>query len=195
MSEVAGQYDLTDLLERASARIRGNRADCPWCGRKRSVSFDESKGVYHCHGAGCDFSGNTVKLAREQGLTTRLTAAEYHELCQKRELADRAARALYERVKARRFELLDYLHVLGDLEATAHRLGPDNPETWDALSAVYADRPAILAKLTILENAGAADLLRFLAANPETQKRVIDGVRMRGGLTDDSGKFVGVAGA
>ncbi len=195
MSTAAAQHGLIDLLQRAGARIRGNRADCPRCKRQRSVSFDESRGVYHCHGSGCDFSGGTVKLAREQGLAARLTAAEYRELLQQRERADRAARSLYERVRVRRFELLGCLHALGDLESTAHRLGPDSPETWNALSAVYEERPAILAELTILENAGAADLLRFLSAEPEAREQVIDGVLMRGGLADAFGRFIEVAGA
>ena len=77
MSTTAQHFALTDLLTRAGAHIRGRRADCPRCKRQRAVSFDESRGVYHCHGSGCDFSGGTVKLAREQGLAARLTAAEY----------------------------------------------------------------------------------------------------------------------
>lgn len=196
MNAVTAESSVPELLERAGATLRSrNRADCPRCKRQRAVSFDESRGVYHCHGAGCDFSGGAGKLARAQGLTPRLTAAEYHELCQKREIADRAARMLYERVQTRRFELLESLHALGHLEATAHRLGPDNPETWDALSTVHAGRPAILAELTILENAGAADLLRFFSAIPEAQERVIEGVLMRGGLIDAYGRFLEVAGA
>lgn len=194
MSATAQQFALTDLLKKAGAHIRGRRADCPRCKRQRAVSFDESRGVYHCHGSGCEFSGGTVKLAREQGLASRLTAAEYHEFLQEREQADRAARSLYERVRAWRFELLDYLRTLGDLDSLAHRLGPDNPETWNALSAVYAERPAVLAELTILENAGAADLLRFLSAEPEVREQSIDGVLTRGGLTDAYGRFMEVSG-
>ena len=193
MSTAAAQHGLIDLLQRAGARIRGNRADCPRCKRQRSVSFDESRGVYFCHGSGCDFSGGTVKLAREQGLAARLTAAEYRELLQQRERADRAARSLYKRVRVRRFDLLDRLHALAGLESTAHGLGPDNSETWDVLSAVYVERPAVLAELTILENAGAADLLRFLSTEPEVREQVIDGVLMRGGLTETYGRFVEVA--
>jgi hypothetical protein len=37
---------------------------------------------------------------------------------------------------------------------------------------------------------GAADLLRFLSAGPEERKRVIDGVIVRGGLSDSGGRFV-----
>ena len=194
MSATAQQFALTELLARAGAHIRGRRADCPRCKRQRSVSLDESRGVYHCHGSGCDFSGGTVKLAREQGLVARLTAAEYGDLLQEREQADRAARTLYERVRARRFELLDRLRALGDLQSMAHRLGPDNPGTWDALSMVYAERPPILAELTILENSAAAELNRFFSVQPDTRERVIEGVLMRGGLTDTYGIFIEVAG-
>jgi len=187
------EYDMADLLARYGGRLRGrNRADCPRCGGKRTISYAAE--VFNCHHAGCGFRGNAFTLARELGLARRLTPAEYRELRQNRDRADRAARVLYERVKARRFELLDFLRTLDDEEATAHRLGPDNPETWEPLSAAYAERPAILAQLTILENAGAADLLRFLAAHPEAQARVIEGVLRRGGLTDGYGRFMEVAG-
>jgi ribosomal protein L37AE/L43A len=159
VSATAQPFALTDLLTRAGAQIRGRRVDCPRCKRQRTVSFDESRGVYHCHGAGCDFSGGAAKLAREQGLTTRLTAAEYREVCQNRERADRAARLLYKRVKARRFELSGLLHTVNDMESAAHILGPDNPATWDALAQVCGKRPGLLAELAILENCGAADLI------------------------------------
>jgi hypothetical protein len=77
VSATPQHFALTDLLTRAGARIRGRRADCPRCKRHRTVSFDESRGVYHCHGGGCDFSGGAVRLARELGLTQQLSGAEY----------------------------------------------------------------------------------------------------------------------
>ncbi len=64
--------------------------------------------------------------------------------------------------------------------------------TWDALETVYRDRPALLAELAILENCGAADLLRFLTADSATRGRVIAGVIEHGGLYDSDGKFVEV---
>jgi hypothetical protein len=131
--------------------------------------------LFHCHHAGCDFHGSTGTLARKLGLTRQLSGAEYRELRQNRERADHAARALYERVKARRFELLEEWRGLGRLEVEAHTAGANHPATWGGLALVYRERPAILAELTILENAGAADLLRFLAAHPGAQARVIDG--------------------
>jgi hypothetical protein len=192
MSATAQPLALDDLLTRAGARIRGRRADCPRCKRLRTVSFDESRGVYHCHGAGCDFSGGAAKLARELGLARQLSGEEYRELRQNQERAGRAARALYERTKTRRLELMDELRGLGRLEAVAHEAGLDHPATWDALEMVYRDRPALLAELAILENCGAADLLRFLSADIATRERVIASVIERGGLYDSSGRFVEV---
>jgi hypothetical protein len=191
---LAAQYHLPNLLERAGARIRRRgRADCPKCKRQRAVSFDETKGVYHCHGQGCDFSGGSAKLAHEQGLYERLTQGQYRELRRERERADRAARMLYERIKVRRFELLDRLQTLSGLESTAQGLGPENPETWDALNTVYAKRPVILAELAIIENVSAADLIAFLSANAGTRELVIDRVLSHGGLRDSHGRFVELA--
>jgi hypothetical protein len=154
------------------------------------VSFDESRGVYHCHGGGCDFSGGAVRLARELGLTQQLSGAEYRELRQNQARADRAARALYERVKARRFEVLDGLHTLNRLEVRGHETGPDNAATWHALAQVYGRRPALLVELTILENCGAADLIRFLSVPTATREAVISRVLAAGGLFDVDGKFL-----
>ena len=156
---------VSDLLTRAGARIRGrNRADCPRCKRQRAVSFNEAKGAYHCHGAGCDFSGGPRKLARELGIARRLSPAEYRDAREDWERADRAARTLYGRVQARRFELLEGVRSLGRLELAAHEAGADHPATWDALALVYRDSPVLLAELEILENGGAAHLIRFVSA-------------------------------
>jgi hypothetical protein len=185
---------LTELLSRAGARIRGRgRADCPRCKRHRTVSFDESKSVYYCHGAACDFSGSYATLARELGLARRLTAAEYRELRENRERADRGARDLYERVRARRFELLECVRRLGQLELSAHQAGADHPATWGALALVYRERPALLAELAILENSCAADLIRFLSASPKQRAEAIDEVLMRGGLYESHRKFLDLA--
>lgn len=191
MSATPQPFALTDLLARAGAHIRGRRADCPRCKRQRTVSFDESRGVYHCHGGGCDFSGGAGKLARELGLARHLSASEYRELLQNRERANHAAVVLYERVRARRFELMEQLRGLGRLEFGAHTK-PNHPLTWDVLSMVYRERPAALAELTILENCGAADLLQWLGADKATRERVINRVIEHGGLYDHADKFVEV---
>ena len=185
------EYDMADLLTDAGCTLRGrNRADCPRCGAMRTVSY--SAEVFCCHHAGCDFRGNAFTLARELGLARRLSPAEYRELCQERERADRAARALYERVQARRFEFLDELRGLNRVEAGAHEAGMAHPSTWDALALVYRERPKVLAELVILENSSAADLVRSLAATPEVREQAIEGVLRRGGLCDSGGRFVKV---
>jgi len=152
----AVQYDLPTLLERAGGRPRGNRHDCPKCGGWRTVAHKDE--VFLCHR--CQWKGNALTLARELGLDRRLSSAEYRELCRRRELANRAALALYERVKARRFELLDKAHDLSRLEQQAHEAGPDHPATWGALALVYRELPGVLAELATLENSGAAEALR-----------------------------------
>jgi hypothetical protein len=154
------------------------------------VSFDESKAVFHCHGAGCDFSGSYATLARELGLTRRPSAAEYHELRENRERANRAARDLYERVRARRFELLEHVRGLGQVELSAHQAGPDHHATWGALAFVYRERPAVLAELAILENWLAVDLLSFLAMSPPQRRGAINAVLEYGGVQYGPGHFL-----
>jgi hypothetical protein len=183
------QHDLPALLEQSGARARGNRHDCPKCGGRRTVTHTAE--CFYCHR--CQWCGNVITLAKELGVYKRLTSAQSRELRHNRERADRAARHLYERVKARRFELLDRLHVLGGLESKAQGLGPDNPQTWNALSEVYAERPVILAELTIFENAPVAELLELLSAGA-ARGRMIDRVLSRGGLCDALGRFVEVQG-
>ncbi|MGA2631353.1 MAG: hypothetical protein ABSG54_14235 [Terriglobia bacterium] len=146
--------------------------------------------MFNCHHAGCDFHGSTGTLARELGLARELSGAEYRELRQNRERADRAAWALYERAKARRFELLEELRGLGRLEAKASVAGVNHLATWDTLALAHGRRPALLAELAILENCGAADLILFLSAGSEFRAQMIEGVLMRGGpLWETSAKF------
>jgi len=174
----AAPFEIGSLLEQAGARPRGNRHDCPKCGGLRTITRTDE--CFYCHK--CQWKGNTVSLAKELGLYQRLSPAEYRELRQERERADRAARALYERVKARRFQLLDGLDTLNRLELVAHEAGRDNPATWDGLAPVYGRRPTLLAELAILENGGAADLIRFLSADNAVREWAIKRVIERGGL-------------
>ena len=78
------------------------------------------------------------------------------------------------------------------MEIAAHSAGRDSIEAWDGLDVVYLKRPGALAELTVLENTSASDLIRFLASDGETSKRVIAGVIERGGLYDFNGKWVEV---
>ena len=156
----ATDYSIPELLEQAGARPRGNRHDCPKCGGFRTVTH--SAEAFFCHK--CQWKGNAVSLAKELGVYQRLSPAEYRELRQNRERADHAARALYERVKARRFELLEELRGLGRLEVEAHTAGADHPATWGALALVYRNKPGILAELAFLENSPARALVRFFSS-------------------------------
>ena len=167
---------------------RGNRHDCPKCGGLRTVTHSDE--AFYCHK--CQWKGNTVSLAKELGLYQRLSTAECREVHQRRERASRAARELYEGVKARRFELLDDLHSLNRLELQAHQAGVDDPATWGALALVYAERPGILAGLAFLENSPADKLLQFLSATPEQGQAVGEAILLQGGMSDYAGKFVEV---
>jgi hypothetical protein len=128
-------------------------------------------------------------LAKELGIYRRLSSAEYQKLRQRRERAHEAAERLYAAVRVRRFELYDELRSLSPIETVAHLAGLEHPAAWDALETAYRNRPALLAELSILENCGAPDLVRFLSADNATRGRVIASVIERGGLYDCGGKF------
>jgi hypothetical protein len=81
---------------------------------------------------------------------------------------------------------------LNRLELRAQDAGLDHPATWDVLALVYGGRPALLSELAILENCGAADLIRFLSADNAMQERAITRVIENGGLYGHAGEFVDV---
>jgi hypothetical protein len=180
--------DLPTLLETAGAHPRGNRHDCPKCGGFRTITH--SAEAFFCHK--CQWKGNTFTLAKELGVYRRLSSAEYQKLRQRRERAHEAAERLYAAVRVRRFELYDELRGLSRIDAGGHQAGLGYPAAWDALEMGYRNRPALLAELSILENCGAADLVKFLSADDETRGRVIARVIQRGGLYDCGGKFIEV---
>ncbi len=182
------RYDLLALLEQAGAHPRGRRFDCPKCGGLRTIS--QTQEVFFCHK--CEWKGNTVTLAKELGLYQRLPWPEYIRQLEERERAARAAKHLYKQVKARRVELLDELHGLNGLESLAHKEGPENPATWDALAQAYTERPGILAELTFLETSPADKVLQFLKATTERRQAVREAILVHGGMYDHAGKFVEV---
>lgn len=149
---VAAPFGLADLLERAGARIcsRG-RADCPQCKRQRAVSFNESKGLYHCFGADCDFSGGLASL-RRLGIRQWLPRDEYIRQCQERERAERDRCRRYSLARRRWTESLDELHALNRLEQKAHDVGPDHPATWNALALVYREHREVEAALDYVDD-------------------------------------------
>jgi ribosomal protein L37AE/L43A len=147
----AVQYDLVALLEASGARSRGpRRYDCPECGSRRTVAVDEGRGLFHCHHAGCSFSGSIGTLRKRLGLGRGwLSRREYIRLRREREQVSEAAVRLYAAVKARWGELIDRLHGLNRLGVQAHDAGATEA-TIGALAVVYAERPRILAELLIL---------------------------------------------
>jgi len=179
------QFDITALLEQAGARPRGNRFDCSKCGGVRSITHTDE--CFFCHK--CHWTGNTVTLARELGIQTRVSFTEYREIQHRREQAHQLA----ERVKARMRELQDDLRSLARIESGAHEAGPDRPLVWDALALVYRQRPIILAELAYLEFAHAARAMRFLESAPDQQRAVCVVILERGGLLDSAGKIVEVS--
>ena len=185
---IQAEYDLPALLEQSGAHPRGNRHDCPRCGGRRTLTHTDE--VFYCHK--CQWKGNTATLAKELGVYRPLPSTEYREVQQKRERADRAARTLYQHLTARRFELLEDLRGLGKLELSAHRAGADHPAAWSALALVYRERPTLLAQLAVLENWGAAHLVRFFAAGAEECADQIGHVLLAGGVTNWEGRFVNI---
>ncbi len=152
----AAQFEIGVLLEKAGARPRGKRFDCPKCGGVRTITHADD--VFYCHK--CQWKGNTVSLAKELGLYQRLSPAEYRELRQNRERAHDAALRLYAAAHARQLELRDDLRILGRLEQRAHEMGADDPNTWEILSTVYELRPAIERDLDVLESGSAKDIFQ-----------------------------------
>ncbi len=181
-------YNIGELLEQAGAHPRGNRYDCPECGGVRTITHADD--VFYCHK--CQWKGNSITLAKELGVYERLSPEEYREIRRSQEEAREAAEQLFERVKARRFELYDNLQTLARVEIGAHKAGPDQPETWGALAVVYQQRPVVVAELAFLENGHARPVSDFLEGTAEQRRAVCDGVLECGGLVDHSGRFVEV---
>ena len=174
----ASQPSIAALLAQAGARLRGrDRADCPDCKRSRAVSFDEAKRVYHCHVAGCTFSGGIVTLRKRLGMPRQwLPYQEYIRQQRERELAQVAKERLAATVHRRCFELRDEVHGLNELQLKAHRAGADHPATWNALALVYSRQPRVLAELQIMENPSVTDLVQFLTADAGTREAAVSRV-------------------
>jgi len=189
--DAAVRHDIGTLLAEAGARPAGpRRYDCPECGSRRTVSVDEGRGLFHCHHAGCGFSGGVGTLRKRLGLRREwLPRAEYVRQRKERERVHDAAQRLARAVHARRVELLDSLSHVNRLEALIHDAGPSEA-SWEVLALVYAERSGIVAELAVLESASAADLVRFFTADAETRQHAIERVIERGGLYDFDGKWV-----
>lgn len=162
MSTTVTQPGIPELLETAGARPRGNRHDCPRCGGARTVTHADE--TFFCHK--CQWKGNSATLAKELGIHQRIPSAEYRELRQRRERAHKAALKLYQAARDRQLELREQLRELGRAELVAHEAGPDNPSTWQTLSRVYTEGPAIERELDALESGNADTVFEHLTRSP-----------------------------
>ena len=194
MNTVKTQYDVPELLTRAGATLRGrNRADCPRCGKRRTVSYATE--VFHCHHTGCNFRGNTITLARELGLLKRLSAKEAQELKVEREQALTAAQWAIERVRERRQELYQFHRDLLDVYyGSVTRLIKNRQDEigWSCLAYFYEQIPVVRWELTLLEEAPPLERLAFLDADDAARAQLIDAVILAGGVPCPDGKFVEV---
>ena len=194
MNTVKTQYDVPQLLTHAGATLRRrNRADCPLCGKRRTVSYATE--VFHCHHTGCNFRGNTITLARELGLLKRLSAKEAQELKVEREQALTAAQWAIERVKQRRLKACQIHQELLDIKYGAMDRLENNRQDeigWACLAYAYKEIPLIRAELTLLEEALPLERLAFLDANDAARAQAIDDVILAGGVPCPDGKFVEV---
>ena len=185
---------LAELLTRAGARLVGrNRADCPSCGGKRTVSWDQSKGAYFCHYLGCDFHGGTYSLARKLGLAHRLSQHERMVLKQRRELARRAASLLAERLKMRRWELYEahrQLLTIRDNAGEALKRDGENDLALSALAFAYSQLTRVRAELLLLEEGQFSEVLYFLRASPTGRQESLGTIIQAGGLIGRHSKFV-----
>ena len=192
MTVAALDYAMPELLERAGCTLRGrNRADCPRCGARRTVSYTEE--VFCCHHAGCDFRGNTFQLARQLGLARRLSPAEARGLRERRERAHTLAEGCARKLRARRQELYQAHRELLSIRTEVHDgwcCESANEAVWDALARVYTELPRVRAELLILETALVRDRLRFLNESTEVRRDVVDRVVAAGGSTGTRGKFI-----
>lgn len=191
------QFGFSQLVQQVGAiPLRSGRGKwgCPSCGGKACLSVNAEKQVFNCFLAGCDLHGGIGTLMRSLGLRSeRISRAEYTRLYHERKRANEAAEELYERVKARQTELLDFLHRLSRAEVASYECGLEGNGVWNQLRCVYQGRPKILAELAVLEHAGAADVVRLFAADFQTRQHVFDRVLARGGLQDTAARFVEVS--
>ena len=188
------QYEMSELLRQAGATLRGrNRADCPRCAKKRTISYATE--VFTCHEGTCDFRGNVVTLAMELGLLKPLPPREAEQLRRTRERARQAAEEVSCRLREHRLvlqeehrQLLDVLY--GGQERLKRNHHPKIGQTLVGYARKHLRR--VRAELAIIEDSPMPQRLEFLNANEGRQKGMVCAVIVAGGLEDASGRFTEV---
>jgi hypothetical protein len=185
---------IASLLKKAGANPPryGKKWDCPACGKRACLSVDEGRGLFNCFHDGCGFKGNTATLARRFGLAPKMSPGEYRtRQDRERKLDERVARLLAAK-QERRNKVIFQLTMAYRAEHSCHTAGPHNPDTWDTLATIYAERLKLEAELLILDNASGPDLERFLGFTGAKGDRelAISNTILHGGLADRKGKFI-----
>lgn len=191
-----GVWVLPRLLEQAGARLAGrNRADCPECNSKRTVSYSDE--LYCCHHAGCEFRGCAFTLAKRLGLLSPpVSRAEAAAFFRERAEARLAAEYVQARLMAERFRLREaHRSLLRIYDGAAKQLNVsrEHARAWAALAYALSQLLGVRAELTILEDAPVAERLAFLNASDERRKEMAERVILAGGLLDARRKFVEVS--
>lgn len=191
MNAVALQHSLPELLTIAGAMLVGrNRANCPRCGGKRTVSYTEE--VFCCHHAGCDFRGNPFTLAKWLGLTSQVSPARAREIRERREKARRAARWTFELARARRFELYEkHQSLMNILGSASERIGANTGDevAWAALRFAYRQLDRTRAESLLLENGRGLEILAFYGSTPRDQAKRLEPMIRASGMVDRNGRF------
>ncbi len=190
MGSVAVAFSLPELLEQYGCRIvSDHRADCSPCGGRRTIAFTEA--VYFCHR--CGFKGNRITLAKQLGLTRRLSPSEYRAQVERWRRGKEKAQELLLRVRARREQLYEAHRTLLHIRDGARmRLvaTPEDEPAWSALGFVYREVPGVRAELLILEDGPTQEIVAFLDAGESERRDRIDRVIGQAGIVNYDGKFV-----
>ncbi|HEV2383363.1 MAG TPA: hypothetical protein VG206_26665 [Terriglobia bacterium] len=193
----AVEFDLRELLTAAGAEFgRGKRPRCPRCKKLGTLSVDLANGVFCCHNSECDFRGNAVILAKAQGRLAHVSPAERRAQAEAHRRAREAAEITASRASAERQQLYATHRELLSIQEKADewlRTNPDDQTAWSGLRFTDIQIPRVRAALGILEDAPIETRLKFLEAGAEEREAMIDVVIERGGILDDSGRFVEVA--
>jgi hypothetical protein len=150
------------LLERATFRVRGKRADCARCsGRSRgTVSFTSE--VAFCHR--CGWSANQTTLARELGLLSlgRQAREEMRRELERRERLEAPIRA-FEKWRDERLWLAIDQHRRFSRQAilaeSVLRIHTDCELAWDVLANFHHREAALVAEIDRLSCTKLSDYL------------------------------------
>jgi hypothetical protein len=131
-SPAVNRLDQHAILENAGFRVRGSRADCPYCEGSARLTVAVHDQVYFCHR--CHRGGNIRGLAQAQGFTLppiRKRLADLAKRCFKQWLSAKSAEmATRERLLYRRFHYAK----------TCLTFYPRHEHAWEILREWYSEQ-------------------------------------------------------